>query len=140
MKKELVGDDAAQPKETQSAYAPELINALVISGEGDLVDKLISRNSKIDIDYFTHRLQHDKVFKKFGLDPTLENFDETFLNEWITELPGKLNPNGPLAIGASGSFENYVEFTRFLVHMGYPDQAQKLYRTIIDSISRCVWS
>ena len=130
LKKELGADDEA-PKESQPAIGPELINALVICGEGDLVDVLVQRSSKIDIDYHTYHLQHDKVFKKFGLDPTLKDFDE-----WIAEVPGKLNPNGPQAPNSNTSFQSYLELTRFLIHMGFPDQAQKLYTTLIDSIAR----
>lgn len=121
-----------QQKEPQTLATPELINALVLCGEGELVDRVVTQSTaNMEIDYYTHRLQYDKIFKKFGLDPTLKNFDE-----WIVEVPGKLNPNGPQPKSSINSFESYIELARFLVHMGFREQAQKLYTTTIDSTNR----
>ena len=132
LRKELTTDETSQQKDAQIAAPPELINAFVLCGEGDLVEKMVARSSaNIDIDYYTHHLQYDKIFKKFGLDPTLKDFDE-----WIVELPGKLNPNGPQAKTSGNSFENYIELARFLVHLGFREQAKKLYTTTLESTSR----
>lgn len=132
LRKELEQADLSKPKNATEGSLPELLKALIICGEGELMHDLVTRGkTTVDIDYLTYRFQHDQVFQKFGLDADLENFDE-----WLAELPGKLNPNGPQVQGGSNRIESYLELTRFMVHTGYAKQAETVYTTLLDTLRR----
>ncbi len=105
LRKELEQTDLSQPKYAVDGAMPELLKALILCGEGELMDELVTRSkTTVDIDYLTYRFQHNQVFKKFGLDEELDNFDD-----WLAELPGKLNPSGPQVIGG---FQSNRELSR----------------------------
>lgn len=132
LRQELEKSRADMDKNSHAGSIRDIIKALIVCGEGQFVNEIIERyNVTVDVDYHTYLLQHDKVFSSFGLEKNLNNFDE-----WLVELPGKLNPNGPQAVGSAIRFAGYLELTRFLVHTGFPEQARKLYTALITASRR----
>lgn len=131
LRQEFEKADLSSTKNTPGMLQ-DILKALLVCGEGELVDELVQKNSfTVDVDYYTSRFQHEKALKKFGLDPKLENFDE-----WLSELPGKLNPNGPDVIAGTNRMDSYMELTRFLTHTGFTAQGKKLYLTLLESLRR----
>ena len=132
LRKELEAMEADQLKSSPELKQGELLKALILAGEGELVDDLVTRASwPAGTDYYTYRLQHEKVLKKFGFEEELANFEA-----WLQELPGKLNPSGPAAMAGVNSYDSYLELVMFLIHSGFAEQAQKLYLTLIDAVRR----
>ncbi len=102
---------------------------MTLGGEGDLTKELIDRGGiSLDIEYYNYQFQFDKILKRFGLDESLSNFDE-----WLVEIPGKLNPRGPQSISGANSFEGYSELVQFLARNGHTDQAQRLLSHLLDA-------
>ncbi len=129
LREQLQPAEGQKPVTLPEAAKTELVRALIFCGEGSLVEKLYESNIKaLDTEHLTTHFQHAAILEKFQLEPKLENFDE-----WLAELPGKLNPNGPQTIAGTNRVESYMDLVRFLTHTGKVKQAEELYRALFDS-------
>ncbi len=132
LRKELEDADVTSLKDSPDIRQGDLFRALSMCGEGKLVSELIAKTDTIvNSDVYTNQFEHAKVLTKFGLDPDLKNFDE-----WLRELPGKLNPNAPSGMMGGRNHRFYIELLMFMIHTGFIDEAKKLYTTLLESTRR----